>query len=511
MRVSGLTAAPQHNGRLGTHTAELENGRVAVLLDGDTTTKSFRRENIEFVKTFLSSSATAAAAAGQALRMQDGEVATIDMKELCRVVVIVQLPRKWNSDMLDMRSGGAHRTALLTKIGSMLYIDSKTTLGFVVTNEPEVTQRKIQQYGDECCMLIKYKPALKRLNVCCMRGGCVETIGDGKPMVRCGGCLMPRFCSEQCAAMDDKHARICSPDPAAGADASGTLATICKVNAASFGALSEIFKESYQDFEFCFRECPSHCLQTATPHQVRAMFANHFLTCSLCGKKSDTHTFYCGVCKDKHYCSSSCKESHKAHHAQHCTPLHCRIEVSASVVFNSVQYAMPYDHGAKLMKLGMQATGVYIEARKAKLNSDEVTSLRLGRGACDLRLEEAKGWESLGDYIGALKAYWAAAMYYMELDDCFEGCKVVKQAMKTAAETPPIFRRKHLADFVLLEEMLGALHGLAQSALNDALVQNFKDEIIRVHLASESRTPEGDAAFKAFESRPSSARKSSPE
>jgi hypothetical protein len=487
VRVYGLTAAPQYNGRLGRRTTELEHGRVAVLLDGDTTEKSFHPRNLEYVKVCLEASAVAAAAAGNALKLKEGDIKSVDMKALCRTIVIVQLQPSWNSDALDMRSEGKDRAVLMDKIKSVLYLDSNSTLGFVCTNEPEVTQRKIREYGAECRMLIQYRPAVKRLSVCCMRGGCSAVIREGRSMVWCGGCLMPRFCSEQCAAMDEEHACICSPDPAGTlpTDATaGTLAAVCEANIAAFREMSAEFVENLRDLK-----------SNVVGDEMWDAFNAHFRACSLCGTTGfNFDCVDCHVCKDSRYCSSACQVSHQAEHAQHCTPFPCRIGVSAGVVSSKVTHAMPYDHGARLMTLGMRATAVYITAKEALSYSVDAASWRLCQEACDIRLEEARGWESLGDYIGAGKAYWAAAMYYMELDDCHKGLVVLRQAKTAVDAAPQIFRRKHLADILVLGQMLDATTNLALAALADCRRQVLRRKW--AHRASSS---------------PSSARKSSPQ
>lgn len=272
---------------------------------------------------------------------------------------------------------------------------------------------------NQCMALINYVPPLLA-KLACLNPSCMKSIPDSANLCVCSGCLMPRYCSAECAESDVAH-----------------TAGGCKsVHSHRFWSERALQTGLDSVDEVCAK---FHATFVAPDPVMRAAAAVYFDTCAHCGlTDSDAVSFSCHQCKCVRYCGMECFQKHwKASHKKVCAPLGCVLtdyhNVRLQTRYRENLSPMPHDKGGVLLKKSQRAWQL-VKNHGAR----DCTQTRAARG---LFLEEAGEWLALGDSVGAGKAHVNSGMVAGESLDC-------AMALLDLREAKRIFRGLPITDAV---------------------------------------------------------------
>lgn len=420
VRVHGLVNDVHLNGRVGTVQGKRPNQRFAVLLDGSKSEVGIRGANLSMLAKSIAQAVEEAKDMQQDFfELDERFVSAEDIAACCSSVVIVQIPLQWVPNMLDLQKDGVDRCVLETTfrsvMGDALAGMHKDTakITMVFANEAHKVRELLCKY-ENCALVIKYIPGAQRAAACCMRQDCLRTMKAGEPMVRCGHCNMPRYCSSHCSGLDLEHQQHCSVD---FADALMQVVEDGK----------ETVKRLNTNYADLREKCDAH-------PDLQAKAKMFFETCHSCGKSG--HSLICGVCKSVRYCSSTCQKKHWPKHKAQCKLRPAVLGDMCKHVTRQVespkQRPLPHDKDGKLLKLGQKALLTFLEAHVAGEKGKHTEKLKLCLEACEMRNREGEQWEALDDIVGAVKAYHSAGMYAMELYDANHALTYFRTSLQVA-------------------------------------------------------------------------------
>lgn len=422
--VHSLTTSTQYNNMQGVVTGEIGTDRFKVMLDGNPDEKSFHYKNLNFLWT---------------------AVPTADeLKRMCTITVIVELPMFYDSHMLELDLGGSDRNAMRSLIASISpnthyqrHIFTKNIAetdyyirGIAATRDPS----KSDTY-DQRVVLLKYNPESKSGVVCCLRNGCHNPLPTHTCAVLCGGCMLPRFCNDACAELDVEHARICGqPVPVSAKEKAWFIQehdfiavkkNVDKLAAETLGSLGAVERQ-----------------------KIKSLLS----VCACCGVQITSVRHACGVCKSEFYCSDICQNNRIDKHE--CVPvrfLMAKVSLPPILYYSKPE---PHDEGGKLMAISVKSMLLHNDIVNA---TDDKAIQRMITEMYAARDTEVAGWESLGDYLEVANAHFTSAIIAAENEDCFKAIDLLQKSQLALRSAPPIFMRRYITRIDSFKLMLDAV------------------------------------------------------